>query len=132
MESQSVWVSLVCLLLIGCGQQPELSKEPPASAVETPEPPAKEPKAAVTAADAVEKVNQPESRQVTDAGLQHLKGLNSIHTLDLRSTQVTDAGLQHLKGLTSLTVLTLYFTQVTDARVNELKESLPKLRMQRE
>ena len=30
---------------------------------------------------------------VTDAGLEHLKGMTSLQILDLRSTKVTDAGL---------------------------------------
>jgi len=40
--------------------------------------------------------------QVTDAALEHLKGLTNLEELDLTYTQVTDAGLEHLRGLTSL------------------------------
>ena len=45
--------------------------------------------------------------EVTDAGLEHLKGLTSLQILVARQTQVTDAGLEHLKGLTSLQGLDL-------------------------
>jgi uncharacterized protein YjbI with pentapeptide repeats len=62
-------------------------------------------------------------RQVTDAGLEHLKGLTSLQDLDLTGTQVTDAGLEHLKALTSLQVLDLSGTQVTDAGLEHLKGS---------
>ena len=40
--------------------------------------------------------------QVTDAGLEHLKGLTKLEELYLAGPQVSDAGLEHLKGLTSL------------------------------
>jgi hypothetical protein len=45
--------------------------------------------------------------EVTDAGLEHLKGLTALQELSLWRTPVTDAGLQHLKGLTGLRVLCL-------------------------
>ena len=41
------------------------------------------------------------------------------------STQMTDAGLEQLKGLTSLRYLHVADTQVTDAGVSELKKALP-------
>ncbi len=67
--------------------------------------------------------------QVTDAGLEHLKGLNSLNELDLSDTQVTDAGLKHLKGLNSLEVLHIHDTQVTDVGLEHFKglTSLKKL-----
>jgi hypothetical protein len=39
---------------------------------------------------------QLDDTQVTDAGLEHLKGLTQLQELDLASTQVTDAGLENL------------------------------------
>ena len=45
--------------------------------------------------------------------------------VSLKGTQVTDADLEHLKGLTSLDDLRVRGTQVTDAGVNELKKALP-------
>jgi hypothetical protein len=39
---------------------------------------------------------------ITDAGLEHLKGLWQLQELGLSGTEVTDAGLEHLKGLRQL------------------------------
>ena len=41
------------------------------------------------------------------------------------STQVTDAGLEHLKGLTNLQLLWIAKTQVTDEGVKKLQQALP-------
>jgi hypothetical protein len=42
---------------------------------------------------------------------------------------VTDAGLEHLKGLTSLKYLFLMNTQVTDAGMEDLQAALPKCKI---
>ena len=63
---------------------------------------------------------------VTDAGLEHLKGLTNLEELRLSGTQVSDAGLQHLKGLKSLLWLILEDTDVTDEGVRNLQQALPK------
>jgi hypothetical protein len=65
--------------------------------------------------------------RITDAGLVHLKGLTRLEQLDLRRTQVTDAGLVHLKGLPQIRMLDVWGTQVTDEGVTELQEALPWL-----
>ena len=44
---------------------------------------------------------------------------------------ITDAGLAHLKGLTNLTYLDLGKTQITDAGVAELQQALPKCRIRK-
>ena len=59
--------------------------------------------------------------KVTDTGLEHLKGMTSLHILDLRSTKVTDAGLVHLNGLKNLQNLVLANTQVTNTGLEHLK-----------
>ena len=41
------------------------------------------------------------------------------------STNITDAGLEHLKGLTNLEELDLRWTKVTDAGVAKLQQALP-------
>ena len=50
-----------------------------------------------------------------------------LRTLSLSGTQVTDAGLECLRGLTELRELALSNNQVTDAGVNELKKALPNV-----
>jgi hypothetical protein len=67
-----------------------------------------------------------EYTKVTDAGLEHLKGLNQLRKLYLSHTQVTDAGLEHLKGLNQLKELSLGGTKVTDQGVKALQQTLPK------
>jgi internalin A len=59
--------------------------------------------------------------QITDAGLAHLKGLTNLSSIDLSETKVSDAGVVHLKGLAKLEVLYLGRTQVTDAGLVHLK-----------
>src|SRR5262245_43302530 len=44
---------------------------------------------------------------VSDAGLAHLAGLNSLKSIDLSRTQVTDSGLLHLSKMSSLASLNL-------------------------
>jgi len=63
--------------------------------------------------------------RVTDAGLEHLKGLTQLQWLNLTGTRVTDAGLKHLKGLGQLRLLDLENTQVTDAGGKKLQKALP-------
>ena len=58
--------------------------------------------------------------RVADAGLKELAGLTKLTTLGLHNTRVTDAGLQQLAGLTNLTLLTLDGTQITDAGLQQL------------
>ncbi len=55
------------------------------------------------------------SGQITDAGLEHLRGLPQLHRLEIGETQVSDAGLKALKGMSRLQSLDLYRTQVSDA-----------------
>jgi hypothetical protein len=49
-----------------------------------------------------------------------------LRTLNLSDTPISDAGLEHLKGLTQLQGLMLAHTKVTDAGVRELQKALPK------
>lgn len=75
-------------------------------------------------------------RGVTDAGLEHLQGLNNLEWLNISHTQVTEAGLEHLKGMTNLEELwicCLYQAdrqkKVSDEDVSELQEALPNCRI---
>ena len=69
--------------------------------------------------------------QVTDAGLEYLKGMNELQSLGLAFTKVTDAGLEHLKGLKSLQSLELPYTNVTDEGVKKLQQALPECKITR-
>lgn len=62
--------------------------------------------------------------KITDAGLQHLKGLKNLNSLDLSFTQVTSEGLQHLKRLKNLKSLKLKWTRVSG--VEDLRTALPE------
>ncbi len=59
--------------------------------------------------------------EITDAGVEHLKGLTNLRTLHLHDTEITDAGLVHLKALTSLVDLWLHETEISDAGLVHLK-----------
>ena len=54
-----------------------------------------------------------------------------VRVVYLKSTPVTDAGLQHLRGLTQLQELSLHSTQVTDAGVNDLQKALSNVKVTR-
>jgi len=54
-----------------------------------------------------------------------------LQVLGLEKTQITDAGLEHLKGLAGLKYLNLNGTQVTDAGVQQLQQTLPNLIIER-
>ena len=63
--------------------------------------------------------------EITDAGLEHLKSLSQLKTLELYDTNITDAGLEHLKGLKQLEKLSLYHTRITDTGLANLLKHLP-------
>jgi hypothetical protein len=64
---------------------------------------------------------------VTDAGLEHTKGLIYLQALNLANTRITDAGLEHLRAFPNLTVLRLNGTNVSDAGLMKL-QGLSQLR----
>ena len=70
-----------------------------------------------------------EGQKITDVGMAHLQGLVNLENLNLRRTQITDSGLVHLKGLTKLEKLYLFNTKVTDAGINKLQQALSKCRI---
>jgi len=63
---------------------------------------------------------------VTDAGLQHVKGLTKLQTLQFDEARVSDAGRECLRNLTELRFLHLDCTEVSDAGIQHLA-GLPKL-----
>jgi Leucine-rich repeat (LRR) protein len=54
-------------------------------------------------------------------GLANLKGLTQLRSLDLSRTNISDVGLEHLKGMPQLQSLRLWQTKVTDAGLKHLK-----------
>ena len=66
--------------------------------------------------------------EITDAGLEHLKGLTNLEVLGLDDANITDAGLRRLKGLTNLKWLYLDDTKITNAGLKHL-EGLHNLRL---
>ena len=69
--------------------------------------------------------------RITDAGLKQLKGLTQLRELELYGTKITDAGLVHLRGLTNLRYLGLTGTQVTYPAVERLRQALPNCSVER-
>lgn len=66
-------------------------------------------------------------RNVTDAGVEHLKGLTKLVRLNLQKAQITDAGLKYLQNLNELGDLSLHGTNISDAGMHYLA-GLIKLR----
>lgn len=59
--------------------------------------------------------------RVSDVGLQYVRGLQELETLNLRQTAVTDAGLVHLRGLSRLTHLWLNDTSIDGSGLASLE-----------
>ena len=51
--------------------------------------------------------------------------INQLVALDLKETQVTDVGLEALRGLNQLETVDLTGSKVTDKGVKELQQALP-------
>ena len=62
---------------------------------------------------------------VSDASVEHLKGLVQLESLNLERTKVTDAGLSRLAGLSKLQRLKLQGSGVTKEGVRKLQTLLP-------
>ena len=56
--------------------------------------------------------------------------VTELEELRLGGTQVSDAGLERLKGMTKLNWLELGRTQVTEAGINELQQALTNCKIQ--
>jgi hypothetical protein len=69
--------------------------------------------------------------RVTDAGLKHRERLTQLQELHLGYTPITDIGLERLKGLTQLEGLDIYNTKTTDNGVRELQKALPNCHIDR-
>jgi len=125
---------LLVVVTLGCGEKPAPVAGPKpvveVEAVAEPEPVAEEAKQSPPGPEvgrdaAIAEIEKLGGRVQYDEGNPD----RTIVTVDLRGKQVTDAGLEHLKGLTNLRTLHLQHTQVTDAGVNELKKALPNCKI---
>jgi hypothetical protein len=65
--------------------------------------------------------------RITNAGLAHLKALESLEDLDLAETAVDDTGLVELQGFKSLRRLNVDGSRVTEAGIKQLQAVLPDL-----
>ena len=63
-----------------------------------------------------------ENRKITDDGLEYLKGMPQLTTLNLSSCDITNKGLVHLLALNHLTRLNLsYCNRLTDSGLKTLQ-----------
>jgi hypothetical protein len=60
-----------------------------------------------------------------------LRASTQLQTLVLGRTELTNAGLEHLKGLSHLEELFLGGTKITEAGIDDLKKSLPHCNLSR-
>ncbi len=75
---------------------------------------------------AIERLYLPGNPKITDAGLDHLRGLKHLRRLSLWGTGITDQGLAKLSHLKELEALDIKDTQVTQTGLARLAQ-LPKL-----
>jgi internalin A len=66
---------------------------------------------------------------VTDAGVKELTSLKSLQILNISASEVTDAGLKEVAVLKNLQSLIMWGTKATPAGVAELRNELPKCRI---
>jgi hypothetical protein len=66
------------------------------------------------------------STAVTDAGLTSVARCRNFTFIDLSNLPISDAGLEHLKGLSRLQWLFLNGTRTTGAGIKKLRQALPK------
>lgn len=61
---------------------------------------------------------------VEDADLALLKQIPHLRNVNLQGTRITDAGIEHVQGIETLEFLYLQRTMVTPAKASELKRLL--------
>src|ERR1043165_8458769 len=59
-------------------------------------------------------------RDITEADLEHLKGLTQLRPLGLADIRLSDAGLKRIEGITTLEILFLMENPLTDAALDHL------------
>ncbi|HEV3004745.1 MAG TPA: hypothetical protein VGX78_09800, partial [Pirellulales bacterium] len=68
-------------------------------------------------------------RTFDDARLDCVADLPAVESVNFVSTPLTDAGLEHLKGLKRLKRVDVRFTQVSDDGVQRLRKALPQAKV---
>jgi hypothetical protein len=68
---------------------------------------------------------------ISDAGLSHLRPLQALRHLDLSQTRITDSGLAELECLKSLESLIVIDTAVTNDGVSRFQKAVPGCRIDR-
>jgi serine/threonine protein kinase len=68
--------------------------------------------------------------KVGDEGLAHFQGCKGLTVLNLEGTQVTDSGVAWLPGCKHLTNLYLQNTKVSNAKIAELRQALPRCKVE--
>ncbi len=68
-----------------------------------------------------------QNTRITDAGLEHFRGLSNIFSMNLEGTVITDRGLDALKTIRSLKFVVLSGTRVTEGGIQALKQARPDL-----
>ena len=122
MKARMLLVGLLCTVgTLGCGDKPAPVAEP--KPVVEPEPVADEADQSPPELEL--------GRDAVIAEIEKLGGRcefgkeKCVIKVFLSKTEVTDAGLEHIKGLTKLEMLDLRKTRVTDEGVKRLEEGLP-------
>ena len=66
---------------------------------------------------------------MSDAGMENLRGLASLESLNLHCTLITDSGLECLVRLTRLKSLCLFGTNVSEGGIAKIQRALPACRI---
>lgn len=72
-----------------------------------------------------------DENQITDDGLENLRGMTTLETLNIHGSRVTDKGLEVLATLPNLKLLNVPSATVTHDAVSKLQRRLPRLKIWR-
>ena len=67
--------------------------------------------------------------RITDAGIEHLRNLKNLRSLNIFGTQISDASLKVLRGMTELRDIYLTDLKLSAEAVTALKKALPNLKV---
>jgi hypothetical protein len=69
---------------------------------------------------------------ITDAGMDHLRGLTALRSLGLHWTRVTDASIDVFIQMTALEHLDIWGCEITETAVARLRDALPRCEIRTE